>query len=62
VYQVGINKGMIKLKLATTSEKYEKQKNAKNNVELSTKVSKTTWKTLKRVLDEAETGLSRRNL
>ena len=47
----------FQIELATTCNKNEQQQDAKSNAELLTKWTKTTWKTLERVLDETETGL-----
>jgi hypothetical protein len=51
----------MQIELATTSNKNVQQQDAKRNTVLQTKWTKTTWKTLKRLLHEAETGLLRPN-
>jgi len=44
--------------LTTTCNKNEQQQDAKNNAELYTKWTKTTWKIFEELLDEDETCLS----
>ena len=40
----------IQIKLVTTRNKNEQQQDAKNNVELQTKWTKTTWKTFEETM------------
>jgi len=47
---------------SNTQNKNEQKQNAKNNAELQTEWTTRPGSPLKRLLDEAETGLSRPNL
>ena len=47
--------------LATTCNKNEQQQNARNNAEFRTNGRRRLGRTLKRLFDEAETGLPRPN-
>ena len=51
----------IQIQLATTCNKNEQQQDGKNNAELYTEWTKTTWKTFEDIIRQTETGLSRHN-